>query len=247
MRLRQIALVATDLETTLDHLRAVLRLGEPFRDPGVELFGLRNGVFAIGDNFLEVVSPVEPDASAARYLQRRGGDAGYMVIFQAEDLAAERRKLEALGVRIVWEITLEDIATLHLHPRDVGAAIVSIDQADPPASWRWGGPDWEARSSTELVDGIDSVVVDAVDPEAAAGRWAEILGVRAVETDSSFELTTNAGRVLFRRTEDAHGEGVTAVGFSGSGGGAAVATGKARGLPTGENWVEICGTRLVFD
>ena len=33
------------------------QLGEPFDDPGVAQFGLRNAVFAIGDTFLEVVSP----------------------------------------------------------------------------------------------------------------------------------------------------------------------------------------------
>ena len=32
----------------------------------------------VGDTFLEVVSPIDPKATAERYLARRGGDGGYM-------------------------------------------------------------------------------------------------------------------------------------------------------------------------
>jgi hypothetical protein len=131
MRLRQVALVARELEPVVDDLGAVLGLEVAFRDPGVAEFGLRNAIFAIGDTFLEVVSPVRPDATAARFLERRGGDGGYMAIFQTTDLGAARARLERLGVRIVWEIAFDDIATIHLHPRDVGGAIVSLDEARP--------------------------------------------------------------------------------------------------------------------
>ena len=64
-----------------DRLRRELGLDEPFRDPGVGVFGLENAVFAVGDTFLEVVAPVQPDTTAGRYLQRRGGDSGYMAIY----------------------------------------------------------------------------------------------------------------------------------------------------------------------
>ena len=92
MRLRQVALAARDLEPALLALQRVLGLGEPFRDPGVAEFGLENGVLPIGDAFLEVVSPAQPDTTAGRWIERRGGDAGYMAIFQTDDLAAARAR-----------------------------------------------------------------------------------------------------------------------------------------------------------
>src|SRR2546429_1412054 len=110
VRLRQVALVAERLEPVERALRRELGLGEPFRDPGVAEFGLENAVMALGDTFLEVVSPVRPDTTAGRYLDRRGGDGGYMAIFQVEDLAGARSRLDDLGVRVVWQVDLPDMA-----------------------------------------------------------------------------------------------------------------------------------------
>src|SRR5688572_7180451 len=64
MQVRQVALVARDLEPVVDDLCAVLGLEVAFRDPGVAEFGLRNAVLPIGRRFLEVVSPVRADATA---------------------------------------------------------------------------------------------------------------------------------------------------------------------------------------
>lgn len=127
MRLRQIALAARDLASTLDTLTDVLGIEVAFHDPGVKVFGLENGVMPIGETFLEVVAPVRPNATAARWIERRGGDSGYMVIFQVDDFAPHRARLAELGVRVVWEGQQAGAATLHLHPRDVGGAIVSLD------------------------------------------------------------------------------------------------------------------------
>jgi hypothetical protein len=85
-RLRQVALVARELEAGSASLRRALHLGEPFHDPGVGEFGLDNAVFSLGDTFLEVVAPVRADTTAGRYLARRGGDGGYMAIFQVADV-----------------------------------------------------------------------------------------------------------------------------------------------------------------
>lgn len=117
VRLRQAVLVAGDLEQTAARLRRALGLGEPFRDPGVGAFGLENVVFALGDCFVEVVSPVQAQTAAGRQLQRRG-DGGYMAIFDIEgkdDFEGARSRALALGVRAVWQIELPDIATTHLH------------------------------------------------------------------------------------------------------------------------------------
>jgi hypothetical protein len=86
--LRQVALVARDCGQVAGELRRVFGWPAPFQDPGVGQFGLTNAVFEVGDTFVEVVAPARPDTTAGRYLERRGGDGGYMAIFQVPDLAA---------------------------------------------------------------------------------------------------------------------------------------------------------------
>jgi len=174
VRLRQLVIAAASLEVA-DTLAEVLGLGEAFPDPGVAEFGLVNRVYAIGDQFLEVVVPTALTAPAGRFLAR-GGDGGYMAIFQTDDLAAARARADALKIRRVWNIDLPDISASHLHPADVGAAIVSIDEARPAGSWRWGGPGWEARSAPGRLTGA---VIHTADPAAMAARWSEALGVKA--------------------------------------------------------------------
>ena len=101
-RLRQVAVVARDCGQVAGELRRAFGWPPPFHDPGVGRFGLTNAVFAVGDTFVEVVAPAQPDTTAGRYLKRRGGDGGYMAIFQVRDLAAARRRVAGLGVRVIW-------------------------------------------------------------------------------------------------------------------------------------------------
>ena len=175
-RLRQAVLVARDLDGVATPLRSELGLGAPFRDPGVAAFGLRNAVMALGDTFVEVVSPTRDGTAAGRHLDRQGGDAGYMVMFELDDLDAARTRAAAAGIREVFAVELPDIADVHLHPRDIGAAIVALDRPDPPGSWRWGGPDWLGAVPAHGPGGVRGATVRAADPAATAERWAHVLG-----------------------------------------------------------------------
>ena len=189
VRLRQAVLVARDLTPVSEQLRAELGLGEPYVDPGVGVFGLHNAVYALGDAFLEVVSPSQPETTAGRYLDSRG-DGGYMVIFQLADLDAARERAARVGVRTVWQADLDDISGTHLHPGDTRGAIVSLDRADPPGSWRWGGPDWTGKAGTGAPGRVAGVTVAVSDPAAVAARWGELLGVEPagdrLELDGSY-------------------------------------------------------------
>jgi hypothetical protein len=205
-RLRQVALAAAELEPVAAALQATFGWQEPFHDPGVRQFGLQNAVFAAGDTFVEVVSPVQPGTTAGRYLDRRGGDSGYMAIFQVADLQDARRRIAGAGIKVVWQADYPDIAGTHLHPKDVPGAIVSVDWADPPESWRWAGPDWTGKAPASGGGGIAGIVVEVEEPSSAAARWAAAIGLGAPgeaggpaagaeETDVTLRLYP-AGQVL---------------------------------------------------
>ena len=247
MRLRQIALVTRDLDTLVQDLCAVLGVEVCFHDPAVEIFGLRNAVMPIGDTFLEVVCPVKPDASAARYLDRRGGDGGYMVIVQSDDLEADRKRVALLGIRTVFDLDLEDIAGSHLHPKDTGGAILSLDQPRPPGSWRYAGPEWESKVRTGVTQEILGVEIQSEDPKMLAERWSRILDRKTCETEGGApEIALDRGFIRFVRAEDGRGEGLSGLTVKAADPGSVMEKGRLRGLPTRDSQVHVGGTWITF-
>jgi hypothetical protein len=213
-RLRQVALAAVDCDATASKLQETFGWPEPFHDAGVGRFGLTNAVFAAGDTFVEVVAPVEPGTTAGRYLQRRGGDSGYMAIFQLPDLDEARRRVADAGIRVVWTADLADIAGTHLHPKDVPGAIMSLDWADPPESWRWAGPEWTGRAPEHHpAGGISGLTVEVTDPAHAAERWARVLGLPVIEDGgtAAIELEHAGQDLRFEPAGSVGGEGITEV------------------------------------
>jgi hypothetical protein len=174
IRLRQVALVARDLDGTVQRLCDELALTVCHRDPGVAEFGLDNALMTIGDQFLEVVSPITAGTTAGRLLDKRHAEVtGYMAIYEVDDLDRRDAMLAGQGVRVVWRADLADIRTRHLHPADVGGAIVSLDQPQPLGSWRWAGPAWRAHPDA-VVTAIAGVTVSANDPGRMAARWTDL-------------------------------------------------------------------------
>ncbi|MGH7858897.1 MAG: VOC family protein, partial [Candidatus Binatia bacterium] len=171
MRIRQVVFVAAELDRLVEDLCAVLGTAVGFNDPGVKEFGLRNAVLPLGDQFVEVVSPVEEWAPAKRYLERRKGDGGYMLILQMDDLDRDEKRLEELGVRVVWKADLPEIRGRHLHPKDTGGTLLSLDQPRVAAEWPWAGPRWKEVRQSGAVRKILAVEIQAEDPEPLARRW----------------------------------------------------------------------------
>ncbi len=241
MRLRQVVIAARDLDATVADLTAVLGIRVGFNDPGVAEFGLVNAVMPVGDTFLEVVSPVSPSAPARRFIDRRGGDGGYMVMIQSSDLDADRKRAADLGVRVAWQIDLDDIRGTHLHPADVGAAILSIDQPEPAPSWRWGGPKWKDAVRTDVTRAVTGVEFASDDPERLAGQWGRVLARPVERAGDALVIALDRGRLTFRRGAE---KGPDRVGVYDVAGDAkrVLATAKERGLPTTGDCVTIAGT-----
>lgn len=240
LRIRQIVLAARDLETTVAQCEAVLGVRVAFRDPQVAEFGLANAVMPIGDQFLEVISPIRPGTAAGRHLERRG-DSAYMLILQTDDLARDRARIERLGVRVVWQANYDDVRAIHLHPKDIGAAIVSLDQPTPPASWRWAGPDWTKYVSLDGARRIVEVTVEARDPRVLAQRWADVLGLdRAAEHGGRWRLAIDDGALNFQAANAPDGIAAFRIVMREF----EAARARARGPAVANDIVSFCGTRF---
>jgi len=196
VRIRQIALCTDDIWREEQHIVAELGVAAVHRDPP-NVFEMRNSVFAVGDTFLEVLQPESDDAPSARFLTRRGGPGGYMLIMQVDDLAAVRARVEALDIRVVHDAEPAQVhgvsaAALHLHPADTGGAIMSFDQMDPTDGWAWAGRSWRSHVHTDVVASIVGAELTAGDPDRLAARFGQLVG-RPVAADRSIEL--DGGRV----------------------------------------------------
>ena len=244
MRLRQIALVGQDLDAAKADIVDVLGLGGDYADPGVGKYGLHNAVWPIGDTFLEVVSPQQDGTTAGRLIEKRGGDGGYMVILQCDDLAQARARVAAEGVRVVDQFDGKGVAFTHLHPRDVGAAILSIDHMEPKERWEWGGPDWRENVRTETSTGIVGAELQGDDPGAMAVRWAGVLGLPAEPQGEGWRIGLEGGELRFVKPADGRGEGLGCFDVAVRDPEAVRARAHARGRLDNEGRLTLCGTRV---
>ncbi|HVI32408.1 VOC family protein [Phenylobacterium sp.] len=244
MRLRQIALVARDLDRACAQIREVLGLDYAYDDPGVGKFGLRNAVFPVGDTFLEVVSPKEEGTTAGRLLTKRGGDGGYMVILHVDDGLAAREQVGRAGARVIEQADVDGVVMTHIHPKDIGGAILSVDSMPTREDWKWGGPVWREHMKTDVCARIVGAELQGENPERMAGRWGEVLAREHERSGQGWRIPLDEGELRFVPIRDSRGEGLTVFDVAVRDPEAVRASAAARGLLDGAGQVVLCGTRV---
>jgi hypothetical protein len=250
LRLRQIALIAPELEAPVAALKEVFGLAEGFRDDHMEeMFGLHNCLLPIGEQLLEVVATVKPDTQGTRFLERRGA-GGYMVILQADPHAAFREKVTAMGVRVIAERATAAYHFIQLHPRDTGGPMLEVDWHEggdmPENPWSHAaGTDWRKAIRTTRVNAIAAAVIQSDDPAALAAKWSAILD-RPVRNAHDGELTIALdGSVLrFVRAKDGRGEGLGGLDLMATDKAAVLKAARARGLPIDGDTITLAGLRF---
>ena len=207
MDIRQIVMVSSLRDPIVSDLNKLFGLEVAFNDPGVGHFGLENAVMPLGTDFLEVVSPIEENTTAGRYLDKRGGDGGYMVIIQVDDFERSKFLVNDYKIGIVWDTDLPEAKAIHLHPKQMGGAIVSLDWMNPKESWKWAGPEWN-KYITDDIKGIDGVEIQANNPEEMFNRWKDILDASNI-SESEKKIYLDNTWISFT-DEDDRGSGISA-------------------------------------
>jgi len=249
LRLRQIALVARQLAPVVDDLRAVFGLEVGHRDPGVKTFGLENALLPVGSQFLEVVAPIQEGTAGGRYLERRRGDGGYMVILQCDDHAPRKRRVAELGIRKVLESDAPEYCVMQLHPRDTSGSFLEIDfQAGgeaPDGPWLPAGRNWKPAVRTDVVRAILAAEIQSPEPDALARHWSEILELpvqKDARDNPSIRLENAA--IRFVRDADGRGEGLGGVDLAVVDRARLLAAAERRGRPVADDVVIIAGVRF---
>ena len=251
LRLRQICLVAHDIAAVTEQLEHVFDIAVCHIDPGVGKFGLENRLLPIGNQLLEVVAPITDNTAAGRYLDRRGGDGGYMVITQCDDAAVRRARVDTLGVRVAHALKYDDYDGMQLHPRDTGGTFLEIDQQlndnAPDGAWHPAGPDWQAYRRTDCVSAISGAELQSPDPMNLAERWASIIESPVHTRSGRFEIELENAHLYFVSPGDERGEGLSTLYLKATDAAGAKGRAKARGLLAQDESIHICGTRFILE
>ncbi len=247
MKLRQCVFVCRDLESSNAELCDILGIEVAYRDPGVAKWGLANVVCPTGHDFLEIVSPFQEGTSASRYIDRRKGDGGYMVIIQVADAAAERKRVTGLGIRAVAQKDLPEYQYTHFHPSDTTGVLLSLDTTTAPAGtdpalwWPPAEKDWLKHARSDVTSGLAGVEIQNEDPDKAADLWSKILN-RPVEGD--IIRLDDDGEIRFVPIADGRGPGVSAYDVRVIDRARVLAAAKKRNKMSGPTQVEVCGCRI---
>ena len=216
LRLRQICLVAPELTKPVAQLESVLGLKTCFHDPGVEKYGLHNALLPIGNNFLEVVAPFREGTTAERYIKRRGGAGGYMVIMQCDDVEHRKHRMQQLDVRIINEIKHGSFNSIQMHPKDTGGAIMETgadergNRSDGP--WTPAGDSWQKFVQTNIVSQLLAAEIQSKAPRILAERWAEVLQIPIkTNQNNQHSLVLENATLRFTEVRDTRDEGLRAL------------------------------------
>ena len=193
LRLRQICLVAPQLEPVISDIAGIMGLDVCYRDGNVEKYGLVNALLPVDTVLLEVVAPFREGTAAGRFLDKTAGHGGYMAIFACDDPDARGKLANEMGVRTANVITHAPYRGVQLHPRDCRAAFIEFNHTEgsddilgpyPPA-----GPDWQNFIRKDVTLALTGVEMQSPDPQGLAAHWGGIIGVAvSVGGDGVHEL-----------------------------------------------------------
>ncbi|MGA2410278.1 MAG: VOC family protein [Candidatus Binataceae bacterium] len=251
IRLRQICLVADKLAPVIDDFKSILGVDVCFKDPAVAAFGLENSLMPFGNNFVEVVAPIKESTAAGRYLKRRNGDGGYMVICQCDSHEAQlarKARAAALNIRTAMEHESKSFHVLQLHPADTGGAFFEIDwdaKGEPEGHWEPAGGSGWVKARTDTVTSFTAVELQAADPKGLAERWSSIAEIPLRQNGEGFlELPLQNASVRFAEATDGRGEGLGGIDIVVPDRNRVLDAASARGRKVSDSQVNICGVRF---
>ena len=236
LRLRQVCLVAADLDREAALVKFELGLEECHRDANVAKYGLANILFPVGTSFIEIVSPTRQGTAAGRFLERNGGRYGYMVILDCDDPAKWQAHAESLGVRVANVIRHGDYFGVQLHPKDTGAAMLEFNSTvggrDAMGPYAPAGPKWQAAIREQVTRRLLSVEIECPDAGRLASRWGALLQ-RPVQNLGAgrFRLPLDTGAIDF---------------LPGSAPEAVFAGIELEGAQARDSAINLCGVRFVL-
>jgi methylmalonyl-CoA/ethylmalonyl-CoA epimerase len=99
----------------------------------VEEFGVEVAFLRAGEARIELLYPIDPHCTIARFLQRRGQGIHH-ICFRVENLEAEMERLISAGFQLIDRKPrrgAHDTLVAFVHPQETGGVLVELAQTGP--------------------------------------------------------------------------------------------------------------------
>jgi catechol 2,3-dioxygenase-like lactoylglutathione lyase family enzyme len=199
------ALIAVrDLETAAAHYEQMLGRRRSWRGAHPDM-GTENALFKLANGYIELLAPARP-GPVTEALERRLDSQGEGLVGMAfgtgdAEACAETLRQRGLAVAEVRPGEGRDLETgavrrwqnVMLSPAETrGLTLFAIQHLSPPEAL----PDALPQAESGVIDALDHIVINTVDPEAAISLYGGKLGIR-LALDRRFDA--RGVRLLFFR------------------------------------------------
>jgi methylmalonyl-CoA/ethylmalonyl-CoA epimerase len=124
-----IGIAVEDIDESIALYRDRFGMREQHRET-VEEQGVHAVLLEIGDAHIELISPIGPEGSVARFLERNGPGMHH-VAYRTDDIEATLERLVASGIRLLDEeprIGIRGSRVAFAHPKSTGGVLTEIVQ-----------------------------------------------------------------------------------------------------------------------
>jgi len=93
--------------------------------------GVREAMLAVGGSFIQLLAPLSPESTIAKFLDRSGPGI-QQIAFGVDDVVATADDLRAAGVRVLYDQPKRGTAgslVNFAHPKDCGGVLIELVQS----------------------------------------------------------------------------------------------------------------------
>ncbi len=93
--------------------------------------GVREAMLGVGGSFIQLLSPLSPESTIAKFLDRSGPGI-QQIAFGVDDVVATAEALRAAGVRVLYDQPKRGTAgslVNFAHPKDCGGVLIELVQS----------------------------------------------------------------------------------------------------------------------
>jgi methylmalonyl-CoA epimerase len=126
-RIDHVGIAVPDLDAALETYRDRLGIGPVYREQ-VDEQGVDAALLDLGENHVELIAPLGPETTVARFIESRGAGLHH-VAYQVADIDAELERLRGEGMRLIDEqprIGIRGSRVAFVHPKSTGGVLTEI-------------------------------------------------------------------------------------------------------------------------